>query len=67
MMLSGYLFFSATLDENLENPSRWPSIGDASNPNENNPFHESYKKFIKDLKNNTNQAPAPAPAPAPPS
>jgi len=49
MMLSRYLFFSATLDENLENPSRWPSIGDASNPNENNPFHERYKKFIKDL------------------
>jgi len=49
MMLSRYLFFSATLDENLENPSRWPSIGDASNPNENNSFHEHYKKFIKDL------------------
>ncbi len=49
MMLSRYLFFSATLDENLENPSRWPSIGDASNPNKNNPYHEGYKKFIKDL------------------
>ena len=49
MMLSRYLFFSATLGENLENPSRWPSIGDASNPNENNVYHEGYKKFIKDL------------------
>ena len=49
MMLSRYLFFSATLGENLENPSRWPSIGDVSNPNKNNVYHEGYKKFIKDL------------------
>ena len=49
MMLTGYLFFSATLNENLNNPSRWPSLLDASNPNKNNPYYEIYKKFVKDL------------------
>ena len=49
MMLTGYLFFSATLNENLNNPSRWPSLLDASNPNKDNPYYEIYKKFVKNL------------------
>ena len=38
MLLTGYLFFSAMLDENLNNPSRWPSLSDASNPDKDNPY-----------------------------
>ncbi len=49
MMLTGYLFFSATLNENLNNPSRWPSLSDASNPDRNNPYYEIYKNFVKNL------------------
>ena len=49
MLLSGYLFFSATLEENLNNPSRWPSLLDASNPDRDNPYYEIYKKFVENL------------------
>ena len=49
MMMSGYLFFSAITEEDLNNPSRWPSIGDASNPNKLNMYHDYYKNFIKNL------------------
>ena len=49
MILTGYLFFSATLNENLNNPSRWPSLSDASNPDRNNPYYEIYKNFVKNL------------------
>ena len=28
MMLTGYLFFSAIINKDLNNPSRWPSMGD---------------------------------------
>ena len=49
MMLTGYLFFSATLNENLNNPSRWPSLQDASNPDKENPYYGIYKRFVKNL------------------
>lgn len=49
MLLSGYLFFSATLEENLNNPSRWPSLLDASNPDRDNPYYEIYKMFVENL------------------
>ena len=49
MLLTGYLFFSAILDENLNNPSRWPSLLDASNPDRENPYYEIYKKFVENL------------------
>ena len=49
MLLSGYLFFSAILDEDLNNPSRWPSLDDASNPNLDNKYHKNYVKFVKNL------------------
>ena len=49
MLLSGYLFFSAVLDEDLNNPSRWPSLGDASNPNLDNKYYKVYEEFVKNL------------------
>jgi hypothetical protein len=49
MFFSGYLFFSAILNEDLNNPSRWPSLGDASNPDVNNKYHEKYKQFVRNL------------------
>ena len=49
MLLTGYLFFSSTLGENLNNPSRWPSLNDASNPDKKNPYYGIYKKFVKNL------------------
>ena len=49
MLLTGYLFFSAILDENLNNPSRWPSLSDASNPDKDNPYYDIYKKFVENL------------------
>ncbi len=49
MMLSGYLFFSSTIKQNLHNPSRWPSLQDASNPDNTNAYYNFYKKFIENL------------------
>lgn len=49
MVTTDYLFFSAILNENLNNPSRWPSINDASNPSVNNKFHKNYINFIENL------------------
>ena len=49
MLSTQYLFFSSILDENLNNPSRWPSISDASNPDPSNKYHEHYIKFIENL------------------
>ena len=49
MILTGYLFFSAALNENLNNPSRWPSLQDASNPDKENPYYGIYKRFVKNL------------------
>jgi len=49
MLLTGYLFFSAILDEDLNNPSRWPSLGDASNPNVNNEYYKIYEEFVINL------------------
>ena len=49
MLLTGYLFMSSVINENLNNPSRWPSIKDASNPNRDNQYYSIYKKFVKDL------------------
>ena len=33
----------------LNNPTRWPSSQDASNPNKKNQYYEYYKKFVEDL------------------
>ena len=49
MILTGYLFFSAALNENLNNPSRWPSLQDASNPDKENSYYGIYKRFVKNL------------------
>ena len=49
MLISRYLFMSSITGENLNNPSRWPSMQDASNPNKNNQYHETYKNFILNL------------------
>lgn len=49
MFLSGFLFFSAALEQNLNNPSRWPSLLDASNPDKDNQYYEIYKKFVENL------------------
>ena len=49
MLLSGYLFISSVTNQNLNNPSRWPSLQDASNPNKSNKYYGTYKKFVKDL------------------
>lgn len=49
MLLTRYLFFSSVLNENLNNPSRWPSTQDASNPDKNNPYFEVYRNFILNL------------------
>ena len=49
MLLSGYLFFSAVLDEDLNNPSRWPSLGDASNPNLESEYYKDYEEFVENL------------------
>tara|TARA_X000001036_G_C20682764_1_gene806509 strand:- start:204 stop:1760 length:1557 start_codon:yes stop_codon:yes gene_type:complete len=49
MLLSGYLFFSAILDEDLNNPSRWPSLVDASNPDVNNKYYKFYEEFVRNL------------------
>jgi len=49
MLQTEYLFFSAILNENLNTPSRWPSLSDASNPDKGNPYYEVYKKFVKNL------------------
>jgi hypothetical protein len=49
MLLTGYLFFSAVLDEDLNNPSRWPSLEDASNPNVNNEYYKIYEEFVINL------------------
>ena len=49
MLLSGYLFFSAVLEEDLNNPSRWPSLVDASNPNLDNKYYKVYEEFVTNL------------------
>ena len=49
MLLTDYLFFSSVLEEDLHNPTRWPSLQDASNPDTKNIYHPIYKEFIKDL------------------
>ena len=51
MLLTDYLFFSSVLEEDLHNPTRWPSLQDASNPDTKNIYHPIYKEFIKDLIN----------------
>ncbi len=49
MVETNYLFFSAIVNEDLNNPSRWPSLGDASNPNFENKYHIFYKDFINEI------------------
>ena len=49
MLLTDYLFFSSVLRKDLNNPSRWPSLQDASNPGTKNIYHPIYKEFIIDL------------------
>ena len=49
MVETNYLFFSAIVNEDLNNPSRWPSLGDASNPSFDNNYHIFYKDFINKI------------------
>lgn len=49
MIETNYLFFSAIVNEDLNNPSRWPTLGDASNPDFNNKYHFFYKEFINKI------------------
>ncbi len=49
MIETNYLFFSAVIDEDLNNPSRWPTLGDASNPKIGNKYHIFYKDFINGI------------------
>ena len=48
MLLTDYLF-SSVIRKDLNNPSRWPSLQDASNPGTKNIYHPIYKEFIIDL------------------
>ena len=47
MFYSDYIFLSALLNKDLNTPTRWPSLNDASNPSKKNEFHEVYLNFIK--------------------
>ncbi len=49
MIETNYLFFSAIVNEDLNNPSRWPTLGDASNPDFDNEYHIFYKEFINKI------------------
>tara|TARA_B100000963_G_scaffold357854_1_gene381032 strand:- start:1 stop:1551 length:1551 start_codon:yes stop_codon:yes gene_type:complete len=49
MLLTDYLFFSSVLGKDLHNPSRWPSLQDASNPDIKNIYYPFYKEFIINL------------------
>tara|TARA_B100000674_G_C37489213_1_gene755068 strand:- start:176 stop:643 length:468 start_codon:yes stop_codon:yes gene_type:complete len=49
MLYSDYLFLSAILEKDLNTPTRWPSLDDASNPSQDNPFHQKYITFVKNL------------------
>ena len=49
MIETNYLFFSAIVNEDLNNPSRWPSLGDSSNPSFDNNYHIFYKDFINKI------------------
>ena len=49
MLLTDYLFLSSILNQDLNNPSRWPSSQDASNPDKKNHYYAYYKKFVEDL------------------
>ena len=49
MLLTEYLFFSSILGKDLHNPSRWPSLQDASNPDTKNIYYPFYKEFVIDL------------------
>ena len=50
MFYSDYIFLSALLNKDLNTPTRWPSLNDASNPSKKNEFHEVYLNFIKQIK-----------------
>ena len=49
MFYSDYIFLSALLNKDLNTPTRWPSLNDASNPSKKNEFHEVYLNFIKKI------------------
>jgi hypothetical protein len=49
MLYSHYLFLSALIGEDLNNPTRWPSQADASNPSSKNEFQPIYFNFVKNL------------------
>ena len=38
MFYSDYIFLSALLNKDLNTPTRWPSLNDASNPSKKNEF-----------------------------
>ena len=49
MLYSHYLFLSAIIGEDLNNPTRWPSQADASNPSSENEYQLIYLNFVKNL------------------
>ena len=49
MFYSDYIFLSALLNKDLNTPTRWPSLKDASNPSKKNEFHEVYLNFVKKI------------------
>ena len=49
MLYSDYIFLSAILEKDLNTPTRWPSLDDASNPSKDNQFHQKYLDYVKNL------------------
>ncbi|MAT79291.1 MAG: hypothetical protein CMD13_00940, partial [Flavobacteriales bacterium] len=49
MLYTDYLFLSSILQKDLNSPTRWPSLGDASNPSFENKYYLNYLKFIENL------------------
>ncbi len=49
MLYSDYIFLSSLLNRDLNTPTRWPGLGDASNPNIESKFNKNYVEFVKNL------------------
>ena len=47
MLYSDYIFLSSLLNRDLNTPTRWPGLGDASNPNNESKFNKNYRQKIK--------------------
>ena len=49
MLYTDYLFLSSILQKDLNSPTRWPSLGDASNPSFESKYYLNYLKFVENL------------------